>query len=74
MTFETFESWAVSVNRLCVDHLACSWAELAGDPEPLLAAFSDGESPEAFVARLRDKFDLEWLRPLNVPSSDGHPS
>jgi hypothetical protein len=72
MAFETFESWAASVDQLCVNHLACSWAEFAGDVEPLQSAFNDGESPEQFVVRIRDKFDLIWLRPLTLLPGDEH--
>lgn len=59
-----FEQWRASVDRLCVEHLACSWLDLAGDREPLETAFHCGDSPEAFVVRLHEKYDLIWLKPL----------
>lgn len=60
----TFVEWCAETDRLCRAHLACSWAELAGDPEPLVVAFDDKESPADFVIRHRNKYDLEWLTPL----------
>jgi hypothetical protein len=34
----TFGEWVQSVDLLCRAHLACSWADLCGDVEPLQAA------------------------------------
>lgn len=60
----TFVDWCVETDRLCRVHLANSWAELAGDAEPPVAAFNDKESPSDFVLRFRERHDLEWLTPL----------
>jgi len=65
MTFMwTFVDWCSETDRLCRVHIGCSWAELAGDPEPLAGAFIDHETPVAFVIRQHQKFGLEWLIPL----------
>jgi len=67
MTFSWhFIDWCTEVDRLCRAHLACSWAELAGDPEPLVRAFHDKETPEEFVQWVHEKYDLDWLTPLEA--------
>lgn len=66
MVTRSFVDWCAETDRLCRVHLACSWAELAGDAEPLATAFADGETPAEFVIRQHDKYDLEWLTPLRV--------
>ena len=35
-----------------------TWADAAGDPEPLLDALADDESAEAFVSRWGEKYGL----------------
>ena len=45
----TFEQWARDVDSLCVRHLCCTWADLAGDSEPLERSFTSGETPMQFV-------------------------
>lgn len=62
----SFVDWCVETDRLCREHLACSWAELAGDPEPLVAAFKDRMTPHDFVIWYRDKYALDWLKPLEA--------
>lgn len=61
-----FVDWCVEADRLCRIHLGCSWADLAGDPEPLVAAFTARESPAEFVTRYHDRYDLQWLTPLRT--------
>lgn len=61
-----FVDWCVETDRLCREHLACNWADLAGDPEPLVWAFNDKQTPEEFVRWVHDKYDLEWRTPLEV--------
>jgi len=66
MTFRWhFVDWCCETDRLCQVHLGCTWAELAGDPEPLAAAFIDHETPAEFVIRQHQKFGLQWLTPLD---------
>ena len=57
----TFDRWAHTVDTLCRRHLACSWADLCGDPVPLDTAFAAGETPLGFVRWFAQKFDLEWI-------------
>jgi hypothetical protein len=56
----TFEQWARDVDALCVTHLRCMWADLAGDPEPLERSFESGETPMQFVQWLAEKYGLIW--------------
>jgi hypothetical protein len=66
----TFEAWAREVDELCVRHLACAWADLAGDLPPLQQAFEEGESPIQFVRWWAEKFDLEYLAPLPTSAAE----
>jgi hypothetical protein len=56
----SFVKWVRKVDRLCQQHLYCTWADLAGDPEPLVGGWKAGDSPEAFVRGQADRYDLEW--------------
>lgn len=38
-----------------------TWEDACGDAEPLTAALRYGESPEEFVARWGDRYDLEEI-------------
>jgi hypothetical protein len=57
----TFEQWSRDVDALCVKHLGCTWADLAGDPEPLQRSFAAGESPTQFVQWWAEKYGLTWV-------------
>jgi hypothetical protein len=59
-----FKTWASEVDALCLRHLACSWADLCGDEEPLRCSFESGEAPIEFVRWWAEKFDLTCLAPL----------
>jgi hypothetical protein len=56
-----FRLWCDQVDMLCRKHLYCSWAELAGDVEPLQTAFDNHETPLEFVRGWRDHYELEWV-------------
>ena len=55
-----FDEWALTVDALCREHLACSWRDLCGDIGPLRVAFEAGESPIAFVRWWSEKYELQW--------------
>ena len=68
----TFDRWARDVDVLCVKHLCCTWADLAGDPEPLERSFASGETPIQFVQWLAEKYELTWveeLKPIGTGAS-----
>ena len=65
----TFDQWARDVDALCVKHLCCTWADLAGDPEPLERGFASGETPMQFVQWLTEKYDLAWVDGMTTPSA-----
>jgi hypothetical protein len=56
-----FARYAAEIDRLCRKHLACSWADLAGDKEPLEEAHKAGTEPLEFVKEFREHYELEWL-------------
>ena len=56
----SFDEWALAVDGLCREHLACTWHDLCGDVDPLRAAFDTGLSPIAFVRWWAEKYDLRW--------------
>ena len=56
-----FEQWARDVDTLCVKHLCCTWADLAGDLEPLQRSFTSGETPMHFVQWWAEKYGLVWV-------------
>lgn len=62
----TFDQWMLTVDRLCLAHLACSWNDLCGDLEPLRSAFDVGEDPIQFVRWWADKYDLALMAPLDL--------
>lgn len=57
----TFDDWVREVDGLCRKHLRCSWAELAGDIDPLERGYRAGDSPRQFVEWLAAKYDLTWV-------------
>ena len=59
----TFDEWTQNVDLLCRAHLACTWADLCGDMEPLKAGFDSGQTPLEFVHWFADKYDLHWIEP-----------
>lgn len=61
----TFEHFAREVDALCVKHLGCTWAELAGDREPLETSFNDGWTPMQFVQWWGEKYGLRWVEDIN---------
>ncbi|MCC7043454.1 MAG: hypothetical protein IT183_06310 [Acidobacteria bacterium] len=61
----TFEQWARDVDVLCVKHLCCTWADLAGDSEPLERSFTSGEMPRQFVRWWAEKYGLVWVEGLH---------
>lgn len=58
----TFDQWKGEVDALCVKHLCCTWADLAGDPDPLERSFASGETPEQFVQWWAEKHGLTWVK------------
>lgn len=68
MTTYDFNVWTLAVDSLCRKKLACSWADLCGEQQPLCDGFSAGMSPLEFVDWWADKYDLtlvaEWLHPF----------
>lgn len=63
----TLDQWSRDVNLLCVKHLSCTWADLAGDLEPLERSFSSGETPMQFVQWWAEKYGLVWME-ASIPS------
>lgn len=57
----TFDEWAEQVDLLCRAELACSWADLCGDREPLESGFDVGQTPREFVHWFAEKYDLHWV-------------
>lgn len=75
MTILEFNAWTLTVDLLCRNKLACSWNDLCGDKQSLRDAFESGLSPDQFVDRWVEKYDLvsleEVLHPFGeVPSPD----
>jgi len=68
MTTHDFNVWTLTVDSLCRERLACSWADLCGEQQPLSDGFSAGMSPLEFVDWWARKYDLivvdEWLHPF----------
>jgi hypothetical protein len=60
MAMTSFDEWALTVDALCREHLACGWHDLCGDLSPLRIAFAADESPTAFVRWWANKYDLQW--------------
>lgn len=45
MTTYDFNVWTLAVDSLCREKLACSWADLCGERQPLCDGFSAGMPP-----------------------------
>jgi hypothetical protein len=55
-----FARYCAEIDRLCRQHLVTSWADLAGDMEPLQEAHAAGTAPLEFVKEFREHYELEW--------------
>lgn len=68
MNQPSFDEWFQQVEALCIAHLACTWDDLCGEPEPLESAFLAGDDPIVFVHWWTEKYDLAWfeLPPFDV--------
>lgn len=58
---QPLDDWTRSVDVLCRQHLACSWQDLSGDPEPLAGGYEAGQTPMEFVRWFAEKYDLAWV-------------
>ena len=54
----TFEEWMVQLNAELIIRTACTWADLAGDEDPVRSAYEDGDSVEEFTTRIIRKYNL----------------
>lgn len=67
---QPFAEWTRSVDALCREHLACSWQDLCGDPEPLEAGYEAGHTSMEFVRWFAEKYDLTWAAPRTSTRSE----
>ena len=54
----SYDSWKQRVDELFNQRTCANWAMLCGDEEPLQQAYEQGETPQAFVQRFIDDYDL----------------
>jgi hypothetical protein len=54
----TFDEWKEEMEAVLKRITGCTWHELAGDLEPLEAAYKDEETPTEFANWWVDKHDL----------------
>jgi hypothetical protein len=55
----TLQEYEAAVSFQTKRRFGITWEDACGDQEPLTAALRDGESPEEFVARWGDRYELD---------------
>jgi hypothetical protein len=64
---QQLQHYAREVSALMHRQYAITWDDAAGDLQPLDNALADGLSPEEFVARFAEKYDLTPRHPADHP-------
>jgi hypothetical protein len=57
----TLQDYAAAVSAEMNRRYGITWADACGDPQPLTVALRSGDTPEDFVARWGDRYELEEI-------------